>query len=230
MIISHKYKFIFIKTNKTAGTSVEIALSRFLGEDDVITPIAPEDEITRSELGYPGPQNYLAPWQEYDLRGIAGLVFKRKKKPRFFNHISARLVKSHVGEQVWNDYFVFCFERNPWDRVISHYYWLYKTEPRPSVSDYLNSKAPLALKRRGSQLYMIDGKIAVDKIALFENLAEEMEAIRIQLGIPEPLQLPHAKSSHRKDKRSYRDVLTPDDRAKVAELFSEEIRACGYEF
>lgn len=38
MLLSHKYKFIFIKTKKVAGTSVEIALSKYLGEKDIITP------------------------------------------------------------------------------------------------------------------------------------------------------------------------------------------------
>ena len=37
MIISHKHKFIFFKTRKTAGTSLQIALSEFCGSDDIIT-------------------------------------------------------------------------------------------------------------------------------------------------------------------------------------------------
>ena len=65
MIISHKHKFIFLKTVKTAGTSIEIALSKYCGPDDIITPASPEDEITRSELGYPGPQNCFSPIRKY---------------------------------------------------------------------------------------------------------------------------------------------------------------------
>ena len=33
-----KYKFIFIKTRKTAGTSIEYNLSKYLGKEDIITP------------------------------------------------------------------------------------------------------------------------------------------------------------------------------------------------
>ena len=65
MIVSHKYKFIFLKTRKTVGTSIEIALSRFCGEQDIITPITPEDEKLRQELGIRRPQNFYIPFAKY---------------------------------------------------------------------------------------------------------------------------------------------------------------------
>ena len=49
MIISHEHKFIFLKTKKTAGTSIELALSQLCGPDDVIPPITDSDEALRAE-------------------------------------------------------------------------------------------------------------------------------------------------------------------------------------
>ncbi|MCL2930743.1 MAG: hypothetical protein MGG11_00075 [Trichodesmium sp. MAG_R03] len=89
MIISHKYKFIFLKTKKTAGTSIEISLSRFCGDDDIITPIDFTDEAIRKLLGQK-PQNYL------DFR----------------NHITSQEVLKKIEPSIWNTYYKFCFERN----------------------------------------------------------------------------------------------------------------------
>ena len=44
MIISHKYKFIFVKCGKVAGTSIEIALRKCLGDKDISTPVVDYDE------------------------------------------------------------------------------------------------------------------------------------------------------------------------------------------
>ena len=41
MIISHEHKFIFLKTRKTAGTSIELALSDLCGARDIITSPRP---------------------------------------------------------------------------------------------------------------------------------------------------------------------------------------------
>lgn len=230
MILSHKYKFIFIKTNKTAGTSIEIALSKFCGPDDIITPINPEDEEIRRSMGFLGPQNYLTPMSGGDLCGIAKEMSGPEKKSRFYNHMNAKAVKALTEKEEWESYFKFCFERNPWDRVISLYYWLYKSEPRPSISQFVNSDEPLRLRKKGRELYTIDGKVVVDRICRFESLADELEVVRNRVGIPEPLVLPMAKSSFRKDKRCYRDILGDEDKVRIMKLFRDEIDILGYEY
>lgn len=50
MILLTDPKILFLKPRKVAGTSFEIALSAFANCNDVITPIAEEDEIIRQKL------------------------------------------------------------------------------------------------------------------------------------------------------------------------------------
>ena len=130
MIISHKHRFIFMKTSKTAGTSIEIELSKFLGPQDVITPISEDDEALREDWGGHGPQNY-------EIRANTPFIKKMKAERcwqgGFYNHMSALEVKNLVDPDVWQNYFKFCVVRSPWERVVSNYYWRYKTETRPSM-------------------------------------------------------------------------------------------------
>jgi hypothetical protein len=229
MILCHRYKFIFLKTNKTAGTSIEIALSKFCEDRDVITPITADDELLRTELQYRGPQNYLVPLSKYGRQDLLRLVLNRKRK-RFYNHIAALRVKDYVGDAIWNDYYKFCFERNPWDRVVSQYFWRHPVAPRPTLSEFIRSDALNLLKRRGIDVYTMSGKIAVDRVCMFEELTAELEGVRNLLGIPVPLNLPRAKSSSRQDRRHYRELFTDEDRERVGQKFAEEISLFGYEF
>ncbi len=230
MIICHKYRFIFLKTAKTAGTSIEIALSKFCGEDDVITPITAADEEIRTQLGYRGPQNYLADRSEYGLRDWWRLFYSRREKMRFYNHIPASQARPRIGEEIWNSYYKFCFERNPWDRCISLYYWKYKQEPRPDFTRFLRSEAPRILKRGGIEIYTIDGKVVADRVCKLEHRDAELRAIEKKLGLPGKLELPNAKGNFRKDRRPYQEVLTPEQRAIIDDMFQDEIQLHGYQF
>jgi hypothetical protein len=76
----------------------------------------------------------------------------------------------------------------------------------------------------------MDGEVVVDRICLYENMADELAYISERLQLPEKLALPRSKSSSRKDKEHYRDTFNRTDREKVADLFAEEIKLLGYEF
>lgn len=233
MIISHRHRFIFLKTSKTAGTSIEIALSRFCGPEDVITPISEEDENIRRQLDGRGPQGYHGSIWQYSLSDWWKKLVRGKAAPRYYNHIPARKLRRRVDPDVWNSYFKFCVSRNPWDRVISQYHWRQRQLPEsqlPSVRDFLESRHVRSLNRKGFQLYTINGQVAVDRICRYENLAEELEAVRQQIGLSEPLELPFAKAGHRRDDRHYRDILAEEERHRIAELFRDEIELLGYHF
>ena len=229
MIVSHRHKFIFIKTDKSAGTSIEIALSKFCGSEDIIVPFEPEDEEIRRNLGYRGPQNYFIPKSSYSAKKWYRYLFKGEQT-KYLTHISAEKIRRYIGGKAWNSYYKFCVVRNPWDRFISFYYWQYKTEPRPSISEVLESKKPLKLQRSGVNLYTIDGKVVVDKVCFYENLEADLEEVRLRCGLPEKLILPNAKASFRKDSRSYREILSKEQAEKISELLRQEIDLFGYEF
>ena len=220
MIISHKYKFIFLKTSKTAGTSIEIALSGICGDDDVITPISPRDERIRQSLGYRGAQNY----QHKRSR----IPFLGRKEATFYNHMPACEVIAQVGEETWNNYFTFCFERNPWDRLLSYYFHLNKDGVEQSISDFLHSEKPDKMHKDGYGVYTIDDKVVVDRVCHYENLEQELKEVGEYLGFPHPLELPNAKTGFRKDRRHYSEILSEAERQLIREKFGKEIALWDY--
>jgi sulfotransferase famil protein len=230
MIISHKYKYIFIHVNKTAGTSIEIALSKFCGPDDIITPHSPEDEIKRKEFGGIGPQNYKKTMQQFTIREIKDFLLGRGWPELFRKHISAKKIKSIVSKEIWETYFKFCVERNPWDRVVSAYFWKTKDiENPPSFSELIRSER-FNLKKRGYENYTLDGNIVVDRILKFENLQTELNDVAQKLGIGKTLPLPHTKHYTRPAGLNYRDCYNDEDTQYIANLFADEIEYFGYTF
>lgn len=226
MIVCHRHKFIFVKTRKTAGTSVEIALSACCGDSDIITPIAREDERIRSLEGSVGPQNYEGwlPPRCYDFRDVTS-VLKHRRLLTLRNHSPARHIHALVGRQVWSDYFTFTIERNPFDRVISDYWHSAATGSNETIADFLHRQ------RRGIAnwpLYTIDNQVAVDRVLRYESLRQDLNEVGKLLGLDMPLPDQRGKGGHRKDRRHYTEVLGPSERALVEQCCSEEITHFGY--
>ena len=227
MIISHKHKFIFIKTEKTAGTSIEIALSKICGPDDVITPIEPVDEEYRSETGVRTCQNYRIPFSKWSFKDFLKSL-RSLRLPSFYNHMSAKEIKKHIDDDQWNDYFKFTFERNPFDKLISFYYWTNQKNDYNSIQDFI--KSGKAEKIAGYDLYTINDEIVVDKVYNYEKLNEAMRDISSRLNLNEELELPKrkAKGNARKNRDHYSKVLGKEEMEWVKKVFSKEIELFNY--
>jgi hypothetical protein len=149
----------------------------------------------------------------------------------FYNHMPAREV-AEKAPAVWRDYFTFCVERNPWDKLLSAYFMFRNSafhggDGTLTLDDYLaHGDFP-----RDAPLYTIDGRVAVDRVVRYETLDRELAEIFAALRVPFPGRLPfRAKSEWRDDRRPYREVLTPAQAERIAALFADEIRLHGYAY
>ena len=230
MIVSHQYRYIFIKTAKTAGTSVEIALCAYCGPEDIITPIHPTDETMRSELGVRGPQNCYASASTYRPRDVGRLLAKRERKLVYHAHISAAELRARIGAETFDGYYKFCIERNPFDRIISSYYWRRgANDSDKSLHEFVAQRADVP-KKHGFDLYTIDGEVVVDRVLRYENLQAEVAEVADRLGFPSTPELPRTKVSHRSDRRPYQEVLTAADRAIIEATYKDELELFDYRF
>jgi hypothetical protein len=229
MILSHKYKFIFIKTAKTAGTSIEVFLSRHCGPMDIVTPIAPPIE-GHQPRNYQGFINPIPEILERPGKLFSALRHAITSREKFYRHMPASEVQQRVPSRVWNSYFKFCVERNPWDKVLSHYHMHAAREGGSlSLDEYLaRSRFPI------NHFRYTDGsgaRIIVDRVVRYENLLAELAEVFSQLNIPFNGTLGvAAKSEYRTDRRPYQEVFNDDQRKIVEEAFAKEIELHGYRF
>ena len=229
MIISHKYKFIFIKTVKTAGTSIETYLSQHCGEDDILTPFG------RAEAGHK-PRNYQGefdPSLEIALtQGEAAKTAREElqQRTKFYNHMPAYLVRCRVSEQIWKDYFKFCVERNPWDKVISHYYFMKgRWSLNMSLDEFIPNYPCLNYPRYTE--YHDHDRVMVDRVLRYEKLNEELAHVFGLLHIPFAGALTiRAKGDYRSDRRPYQAILTDQQRRLIEQIYNREIQLHDYRY
>lgn len=80
-------------------------------------------------------------------------------------------------------------------------------------------------------LYADESGILLDEVVRYENLAEHLGAVFRKVGVPFDGEIGvRAKGSYRRDRRSYRDVLSQRQREIVRQKCEVEIKLHDYAF
>jgi hypothetical protein len=219
MILSHSKQFIFFKTPKTAGTSVEIALSKICSDIDVITPITKADEKLRISMEGRTAQNHESSlW--LNIRG---------KGYRFYNHMGAHEVRALVSADVWQSYKKFAFVRNPWDQVVSGYYMKKRSGKYTSFDSYMSSGSWKKNADETKAICTLNGERALDHYYQYERLEDAIQHLFSELDSPTP-ELAKAKAGYRQDGGNYQEHFTNKQQQEVTTYYRWLLDIVPYEF
>jgi len=218
VLVSFQKEFIYTKTNKTAGTSVEIFFEPYC-----LPPDGYEEAHGRSESV-----------TDYGIVGHRGR--KMPSDTLWYNHMPAARIRNYLGPDVWNQFFKFCVIRNPFDKLVSMYFFHRSRAGDPPMDqDFAAIRRDFLtwVKDRrfwdDKNRYLIDGLVCVDYFIRFEALFEGMAEVCRRLGIErDAAELGRFKTGSRLTDRPFSDFYDREAQAIVAETYAFELDHFGY--
>ena len=141
-----------------------------------------------------------------------------------------------INYDIFNNFYKFGVIRNPFDIVVSDFYWRNNSKNRKKRSfKYilkeleLNNFQTYGLLNLNKLMDKNLDKVLCNKIIKYENLNEELSFVFNKLGIPfnGKLEIFMKKSERDKD---YKNFYNADSRKLVEEIFWKEIEMFNYKF
>jgi hypothetical protein len=215
MIVSLKYRYIYIRPRKTGSSTIESILRGSLGPDDIVV-----HESFRTLLPVLKPGAELPPDK--------GLV----------THTPASRIRPLIRDDIWDQFFKFTSERHPYEKALSfarhrlrgrttHDRWK-DNRPAGDFAAFLD-EVVRGGKYSTFRYYAIDGRPVVDDFIRLESLGDDIRRILARIGAPAPEKIPHKRKSEIDDGRPAREILTQEQRDIVFEHCRAEFELLGYE-
>ena len=202
-MLSLRKNFLYIHIPKTGGNSVQLALKDYSSDYFYIV-----------KGKHDGINNFCVRNRKYNTK----------------KHTTLRVWHNKLSDEVFDELFKFTIVRNPWDRMISQFFW---KQPLSKAERTWNRDGFIREIKRGKRIsYFLkinendDLLDNINFVLRFENLQQDFYELCDKLDLRKS-ELFHVNRSVHDDYKKYYDNELVD---MVSSKFDEEIKIFGYEF
>jgi hypothetical protein len=204
MIVSKKHNFVFIKTRKTAGSTLEKLYRPLLGDEDYCSGSSRDENPAKN---MPEGTNGHVGWE----------------------HIK----NQYCNDKWWEEAYKFTIERNPWDKVVSSYYWHQKIKPQEYAGmDFEKYVLTCQLLPMDYHHYANRGTLMVNNVYKYEEIDKMYAELNDKFGFNiTTIEVfgTRMKGDIRKE-RDYKKLHTPRTIEFVERFFKPTIDLLGYTY
>ena len=208
MIISHRYKYVFVQNARTASTSIGKELCERYGGEKILSKHSPYSNFLK-QASDEEKEYFAFTGQRNPLDALATLFFRAKyqKLERYNN--------SPDG-QMWED---------P-DKKRQLKRWLYISENDLSFEQYFKRYFSCTTDRS----YLKIERERMDFVYRYENLQRDFSTVLDKIGLVQVRELPqHSQKTPKKDSNFYQ-YYTPGIQRRVQLVFGRSFKEMGYDF
>jgi hypothetical protein len=214
VLISHKYKFIYIKNRKVAGSSIQSFFGKYC-----INP--------KSDYNYKDGIDNI---DEFGIIGSEGTndILSLRYPNNWKGHKLSEDIKRDLGEKIFNEYLKFCVIRNPYDKMVSLFHYSSSGSKKGiSFKEFVKNTDCNNL-----HFHSIDGKSICDYYIRYENLEEDITRLCKILKIDsyDLSLLPKHKSTQRNNKKHWSEYYDDETKEIVFNKHKKEFELFDYNF
>ncbi|MDB6179395.1 sulfotransferase family 2 domain-containing protein [Paracoccus sp. Z330] len=220
MLISHRHKFIYIKTHKTASTSIEGILE---------AACLPSEEATKHRRPYTDTPDGI----------VAGRNGGEQDNDPLWAHSTAASIQRVVGKMKFRQYLKVYAIRNPYDKVISWYWHVMPKDLRAEMKEDFPAARKLFhswLRMRPRlptdlQFYRTPAGQFKAHVIRYEHMHDDLQEFAEKVGMEfDPQNMPQWKTASRGHKDiDLSDYYDAETRKIVQNQFAFDFKNFGYE-
>ncbi len=213
LVVSNRYKYIFFHLPKNAGVTV----SRMLIDQEKMLKLRRISSFFFRKFFKTKDNFYFS---------------KKNKKLIFFkSHIPCYEFQDIIDEKIFKNYVKFAVIRNPWDRMVSRYFYSKKVNNKFkefSFDEFVNYDLEKNMHINNQYKYCTDqnNNFCLDEIIKFENLNNDFNKISLKFFNKKGM-LKHFNKSDHKEYREYYNIKIKD---KIYNYCRKDIEFFEYEF
>ena len=213
LVVSKRYKYIFFHLQKNAGVSV----SRMLIDQEKMLQIRRISSFFFRKLFKTKDNFYFS--------------IKNRKFIFFRSHLPCYQFQDIIDKEIFSNYLKFAVVRNPWDRMISRFFYSKKVNIKfqnYDFEEFLKYDFENNMSVIDQYKYCTDKKnnFCLDEVIKFENLNNDFNKISSLLFNKKDM-LNHLNKSDHKQYREYYNDFTKD---KIYHYCKKDIEFFEYEF